>query len=135
FAYALNNSVGFASLNIADAAVVRVGRSTPAIDLAQRTVDTIAKSREAECLRRGPLCRDLEAQERQALASLRTERTKLADPQIDAASKRVAWLTRGGINPAPDDLAMLRLTLLTLLPQLGGLLLMVARARCVCSRA
>jgi hypothetical protein len=51
-----------------------------------------------------------------------------ADPQTDAAIKLVAWVTRGGLRPSGDDFAMLRLVLLALLPQIGGILLMVSRS-------
>ena len=40
----------------------------------------------------------------------------------------VAWLTVGTVQPREKDFAMLRLILLALLPQLGGVLLMVARS-------
>lgn len=53
-----------------------------------------------------------------------------ADPQTEAAIKIVAWLSAGKLKPAADDFAMMRLVLVALLPQLGGLLLMIAgRAR------
>src|SRR6201999_1824881 len=52
-----------------------------------------------------------------------------ADPQADAAIKIVAWLSAGTVKPAADDFAMLRLVLLALLPQIGGILLMIGRAR------
>jgi hypothetical protein len=122
-------SVGFASLNVADITATRAARTTPAIDLAHRVADTITKSREAECLRRGPLCRALEADERQALADLTSARSALtsaADPQSTRAAELIAWLTRGSLRPDTDDLAKLRLALFTLLPQIGGLLLMLA---------
>lgn len=51
-----------------------------------------------------------------------------ADPQTDAAIKIVAWLTAGIVKPAAGDFAMLRLVLLALLPQIGGILLMIGRA-------
>ena len=41
--------------------------------------------------------------------------------------KIVAWLTFGQLAPSGDDFAMVRLILLALFPQIGGLLLMVAR--------
>jgi hypothetical protein len=41
--------------------------------------------------------------------------------------KLVAWGSGGMLRPAPEDFAMLRLILLALLPQIGGVLLMVAR--------
>jgi hypothetical protein len=39
----------------------------------------------------------------------------------------VAWVSRGMLRPTGDDFAMLRLILLALLPQIGGILLMVGR--------
>jgi hypothetical protein len=45
------------------------------------------------------------------------------DPKTEAA---VAWVSGGHLHPTGDDFAMLLLILLALLPQLGGLLLMVA---------
>jgi hypothetical protein len=40
----------------------------------------------------------------------------------------VAWATHGALKPTGDDFAMLRLVLLALLPQIGGILLMVGRS-------
>jgi len=51
-----------------------------------------------------------------------------ADPQTDAAIRLVAWVTRGMLRPSDNDFAMLRLVLLALLPQIGGILLMVSRS-------
>jgi hypothetical protein len=39
----------------------------------------------------------------------------------------IRWLSAGHVVPTADDFGMLRLALLTLLPQIGGLVLMVAR--------
>jgi hypothetical protein len=50
-----------------------------------------------------------------------------ADPQTDAAIRLVAWATHGALQPTSNDFAMLRLILLALLPQIGGILLMVGR--------
>jgi hypothetical protein len=50
-----------------------------------------------------------------------------ADPQTEAAIRIVAWTSLGTLRPTPDDFAMLRLVLLALLPQIGGILLMVGR--------
>jgi hypothetical protein len=55
-------------------------------------------------------------------------RVAAVDPQTDAAIKIVAWLSFGALRPALEDFAMLRLMLLVLFPQVGGLLLMVARS-------
>jgi len=54
---------------------------------------------------------------------------KTADPQTDAAIRIVAWVSRGALQPSGNDFAMLRLVLLAMLPQIGGILLMVGRHR------
>jgi len=51
-----------------------------------------------------------------------------ADPQTEAAIRLVAWASHGVLQPSGNDFAMLRLVLLALLPQIGGILLMVGRA-------
>jgi hypothetical protein len=48
------------------------------------------------------------------------------DPKTEAAIRVVAWVSGGHLHPTGDDFAMLLLILLALLPQLGGILLMVA---------
>ncbi len=78
---------GFVLTNVSAGAELRGDRVTPAVALAQRTADTIAKSREDECRKRGDRCRALEVQERQALADLtavRAEVRAMADPQAQA---------------------------------------------------
>jgi hypothetical protein len=50
-----------------------------------------------------------------------------ADPQTEAASRIVAWLSIGAVKPSGDDFAMLRLILLAMLPQVGGIMLMIGR--------
>jgi hypothetical protein len=78
---------GFVLTNVSSGAELRGERVTPAVALAERTVNTLAKSREDECKKRGDRCRTLEAQERQALADLaatRAEVRAMADPQAQA---------------------------------------------------
>jgi hypothetical protein len=77
-------SSGFVLNTISTGVELRSDRITPAVELAQRTADTLTKSRAAECGQRGPRCRALEAQERQALADLAAARADVraqADPQ------------------------------------------------------
>jgi hypothetical protein len=79
----------------------------------------------------GKFCREREAavaERRQLLDSAMTSVRQAADPQTDAAIKLVAWGPGGMLRPAPEDFAMLRLILLALLPQIGGVLLMVGRS-------
>jgi len=62
-------------------------RVTPAVELAQRTANTLTKSREDECRKRGDRCRALEAEERKALTDLAAARAAVrvhADPQAEA---------------------------------------------------
>jgi hypothetical protein len=51
-----------------------------------------------------------------------------ADPQIEAVSRIVTWVTGGWLKPTGDDFALVRLILLALLPQMGGILLMIGRS-------
>jgi hypothetical protein len=78
----------------------------------------------------GKFCREREAavvERRQILDSAVTSVGQTADPQSDAAIKVVTWASLGVLRPTPEDFAMLRLVLLALLPQIGGILLMVGR--------
>jgi hypothetical protein len=78
----------------------------------------------------GKFCREREAtvnERRQALDMTAQAVAQTADPQTDAAIRIVAWISHGLLRPTGDDFAMLRLVLLALLPQIGGILLMVAR--------
>lgn len=80
---------GFVLTNISNGTEVRADRVTPAVQLAQRTADTLARSRQDECRKRGDRCRDLGgAKEREALADLASacaEAKVTADPQAEAA--------------------------------------------------
>jgi hypothetical protein len=69
----------------------------------------------------------LVAERRQLLDAAMMSVGQAADPQTEAAIKLVAWISGGMIRPAPGDFAMFRITLLALLPQIGGLLLLVRR--------
>jgi hypothetical protein len=78
---------GFVLTNVSAGTELRGDRVTPAVALAHRSADTITKSREDECRKRGDRCRALEAQERQALADLAAARAEVraaADPQAQA---------------------------------------------------
>src|SRR5262249_28658514 len=68
---------GFAVTNLAAGTEARAERSTAEIVLAQRRLDTVTKSRAAECAKRGPLCRKLEAEEQDAIAMLGRARSDL----------------------------------------------------------
>jgi len=74
-----------------------------------------------------PICCDLRCQ--RALDSALSSVEHGADAPTDAPAKTLASLTAGTIKPRVDGFAMLRLMLLALLPQIGGIVLMIGRAR------
>jgi hypothetical protein len=80
----------------------------------------------------GRFCRDREAaviERRQAFDVAMRGVEQGADPQVTAAIGVVAWVSLGTLRPTENDFAMLRLMLLALLPQIGGIVLMIGRAR------
>ena len=131
FVFAVTAGIGFASTNISDATLLRASRVTPAVTSAQAMLADAMAARDRECKGGvGKFCREREAlvaERRQLLDAAMTSVGQAADPQTAAAIKLVAWISRGMMRPAPDDFAMVRLALLSLLPQLGGLLLLVSR--------
>jgi hypothetical protein len=131
FVFAVTASIGFASTNISDVTLVRASRVTPAVTSAQAALTDAIAARDRECKGGvGKFCREREAtvaERRQVLDSAMTSVGQAADPQTVAAIRLVAWGSGGTLRPAPEDFAMLRLILLALLPQIGGLLLLVGR--------
>jgi hypothetical protein len=132
FAFAVTAGIGFASVNITDVTAARAARVTPAVTAAQSALTDAMSARDRECERGvGKFCREREAtvaERRQILDTAMASVRQTEDPQNDAAIKLVAWVTRGVIRPSGDDFAMLRLVLLAMLPQIGGILLMVSRS-------
>jgi hypothetical protein len=133
FVFAVMAGVGFASVNIADATQARASRVTPAVQTAQAALNDAMAARDRECKGGvGKFCREREAavaDRRQVLDVAMRSVEQTADPQTVAAIRIVAWVSRGALQPTGDDFAMLRLVLLALLPQIGGILLMIARSR------
>jgi hypothetical protein len=138
FVFAVTAGIGFASTNIADVTLARASRITPAVQTAQAALADAMSARDRECKGGvGKFCREREAavnERRQALDAAIQSVAQTADPQIDAAIRIVAWATLGALKPTGDDFAMLRLALLALLPQIGGILLMVGRSAGCSSR-
>ncbi|WP_315742628.1 MULTISPECIES: hypothetical protein [unclassified Bradyrhizobium] len=131
FVFAVTAGIGFASTNISEVAFARSSRTTPAIEAAQAQLADATIARDRECKSGvGKFCREREAEvaeRRRTLDAALQSVTQTADPQTEAAIKLVAWVSHGLVKPAADDFAMLRLVLLALLPQFGGILLMVGR--------
>jgi hypothetical protein len=131
FVFAVTAGIGFASVNIADVSLARASRATPAVATAQAALNDAMTARDRECKGGvGKFCREREtavAERRQALDMAMRTVEQTADPQTEAAIRIVAWTSRGTLRPSGDDFVMLRLVLLALLPQIGGILLMVGR--------
>jgi hypothetical protein len=131
FIFAVTAGIGFASTNISEVALARTSRVTPAIATAQTQLGDAMTARDRECKGGvGKFCREREAavSERRHTLDMATQQVaQTGDPQTEAAIKLVAWLSHGLLTPQADDFAMLRLVLLALLPQFGGILLMVGR--------
>ena len=132
FIFAVTAGLGFASENIADVTLARASRPTPAVTVAQAALADAMAARDRECKGGvGKFCREREAavaERQQAVGVAMHSVEQTADPQTDAAIRLVAWLSHGSLQPSSNDFAMLRLVLLALLPQIGGILLMVARS-------
>jgi hypothetical protein len=133
FAFAVTAGIGFASTNISDVMLARASRVTPAVTTAQAELTDAMTARDRECKSGvGKFCREREAvvaERRQMLDTAMASVGRTADPQTEAAIKVVAWVSLGVLRPSADDFAMMRLVLLALLPQIGGILLMVGRSR------
>jgi hypothetical protein len=131
FAFAITAGIGFASVNITDVTLARAARMTPAVQTAQAALTDAMAARDRECKGGvGKFCREREAtvnERRQALDIAMRSVEQTADPQTEATIHIVAWASRGLLKPTGDDFSMLRLILLALLPQIGGILLMVGR--------
>ena len=113
--------------------LARASRVTPAVPTAQAALSDAMAARDRECKGGvGKFCREREAavaDRRQVFDVAMRSVEQTADPQTEAAIRIVAWLSRGALQPTGDDFAMLRLVLLALLPQIGGILLMIGRSR------
>lgn len=131
FIFAVTAGIGFASTNITDVTLARASRVTPAVTMAQAALADAMAARDHECKSGvGKFCREREAavvERRQILDTAMSSVEQSADPQTNAAIKLVTWVTDGLLRPAAEDFAMLRLILLALLPQIGGILIMVGR--------
>jgi len=80
-------------------------------------------------VKRGPLCRERETDERAALAALNSAiavpmpavaAIADADPQVTAAVRLSTW---AGLRFSTDDVENLRLALMAMLPNIAGLVL------------
>jgi hypothetical protein len=128
--FAFTGSIGFSSINVADVTLARASRATPAVTTARAALDDAMTARNRECAGGvGRFCHEREravTDRHRALDAALSSVEQASAPQTDAAIKIVAWISAGKLKPTAEDFNMLRLVLLALLPQLGGVLLMPA---------
>lgn len=131
FAFALIGAVGFASTSISDVTTARASRVTPAVTAAQAALADAQAARDRECKGGvGKFCREREATVatmRQNLDTAMAAVAQTGDPQAAALVGVVTWVSRGSLVPSEADVSMLRLILMSLLPQVGGILLMASK--------
>jgi hypothetical protein len=130
--FALTNSLRMASIIAADQATARTDRQTEGVRTAEHALDTARSKRDEACgrgLGKTVACQarrtevtKLEANQTQATAKVVAQ----AKPESTDFAKLVRWVSRGAIQPGADDFSMLWLLFRTFLPQVGGLLLMLA---------
>ncbi len=135
-------SLGFVERHVSDTAAGRAAIVTTAsaatdqrisaIEAARTAADAARRAREAECVRRGPLCREREADERAALNTLNSgiaapipavAEIADTDPQVTASVRLATWVH---IPVAAEDVVNLRLALMVAIPNLAGLILAFA---------
>jgi hypothetical protein len=131
--FALTNSLRMASITVADQATARADRQTEGVRAADHALDVARTKRDEACgrgLGKTVACKvrqlevtKLEANQAQAMGNVVAQ----ARPESSDFAKLVMWVSRGAIQPGADDFAMLWLLFRTLLPQVGGLVLMLAR--------
>jgi hypothetical protein len=131
--FALTNSLRMASIVSADQAAARADRQTEGVRTADQALEA-ARARRDEACGRG-LGKTVACGSRQAeVAKLEAKQTQAinkvaaqAKPESADFARLVAWGSGGRLRPGADDFDMLWLLFRTLLPQLGGLVLMLAR--------
>jgi hypothetical protein len=124
-----------ASITVADQATARADRQTEGVRAADHALDVARSKRDEACgpghgksgackVRQAEVAK-LEANQTEATANVVAQ----ARPESTDFARLVAWVSRGTIQPGAGDFAMLWLLFRTFLPQVGGLVLMLAQRR------
>jgi hypothetical protein len=130
--FALTNSLRMASITAADQATTRADRQTEGIRTADQALEVARKKRDDAC---GPghgksvACKVRQAEVTKLEGNQTQATTKVvaqAKPESTDFAKLVTWASRGIVQPGADDFSMLWLLFRTFLPQVGGLVLMLA---------
>ncbi len=131
-AFAVMNSLRMASIVAADTAAARVDRQTAGVQTADAALDAARRARDDACGRgqgKTVACQ-IRVQEVGKLEAAKVAAVnRVADqakPESGDFAKLVTWLSAGHVQPGASDFDMLWLLFRTCLPQIGGLLLMLA---------
>jgi hypothetical protein len=132
--FALINSLRMASIISADQSMIRADRQTLGTESAESKLDKAQAARDQACgkgLGKTVACQSrqsevtkLEGKQTQATAKVAVQ----AKPEAGDFTKLVKWVTFGHLEPKADDFDVLWLLLRMLLPQIGGVVLMLAAA-------
>jgi hypothetical protein len=132
-AFALTNSLRMASIVSADQAAARADRQTEGVKTADLALEAARAKRDEACgrgLGKTVACQSRQAEVTKLEAKQTLATTKViaqARPESADFAKLVAWVSNGALHPGADDFDMLWLFFRTFLPQVGGLVLMLAR--------
>jgi hypothetical protein len=132
-AFALTNSLRMASIIAGDQTAARADRQTVGVQTADHALDAARAERDKACgkgqgktvacqLRQAEVAK-LENAQIQATVKVATQ----AKPEATDFAGLVAWTSMGAIQPGARDFDMPWLLFRTFLPQIGGLVLMLAR--------
>src|SRR5262249_9800533 len=130
FTFAVVNSLRMASLIAADQTAARADRQTAGMQAAALAVEHARAQRDQAC-RKGQASSDACRSAKDDVAKLEKAQTAAA-AKVEGAAKPenadfsalVTWLSRGTIKPGATDFSMIWLLLRTILPQIGGLILL-----------
>jgi hypothetical protein len=132
-AFALYNSLRSTSLLETDQAMGRGDRQTVGVQAANSALERARTQRAVAC-RRGQdktkACRDAEDDVKKEETKQIKAITAVASTSkpVDADfSALVTWASRGAVQPGPHDFTMFWLLFRTVLPQVGGLILVMSR--------
>jgi hypothetical protein len=122
-----------ASIVSTDQAAARADRQTEGVRTAEQALEVARAKRDEACgrgLGKTVACQSRQAEVtklegKQTLATIKV--ASQAKPESADFAKLVAWLSNDTLHPGADDFDMLGLFFRTLLPQVGGLVLMLAR--------
>jgi hypothetical protein len=132
--FALTNNLRMASIISADATMARADRPTAGTEKADNALAQAQAARDQACTTRKPTeaCKQREnevARLQNKPIEAQNKVAAAARPESADFAKLIAWLSFGRIIPTADDFDMLWLMFRTLLPQIGGVVLMLASAR------